>query len=146
MVPVLPFLGCLDFLEQGISLVIWVFPWVPGCFSPVPLWVSPLDTSKFRKCGNAAIRNRTPKKARRFLLLQVWAPSTCSCCLKGKKHGDLEFAISKRSDVRFHSAIFLRFFGGTCGKSAICNLRFENEAICDASFWDAKLRLKVPLN
>ena len=61
----------------------------------------------FRKHGNAAIRNHTPKSLLRFLPLKVWAPWTCSCCLKGTKHCDLEtqrFAISFRD----FPAIFLR--------------------------------------
>ena len=34
-----------------------------------------------------------------------------------KKSCDLEFATSKRSDLRFHSTIFLRIFCGTCSES-----------------------------
>ena len=67
---------------------------------------------------------------------------SCLCCFTAKKNCDLEFAISKSSDSRIHSVIFLRVFWGTCDEScdfefAIC---FENSAIATATafFWDAK--------
>ena len=56
---------------------------------------------------------------------------------KKKKRCDLEFAISKRSDLRFHSAIFLRFSAEPATRVAILNLRFENASDRDCDFFGA---------
>ena len=75
-----------------------------------------------------------PLKIAAFFFPKVWAPSTRRCCFTGKKHCDLEFAISKRSDLRFHSAIFLRSFAELAVRVATLNLRFENTAIAIVIF------------
>ena len=54
-----------------------------------------------------------PRNHGDFLFLEVWAPSTCSCCLKGKNTAiwNLRFRNSAICDF------IPRFFCGTCGKS-----------------------------
>ena len=89
-------------------------------------------TLRFQKRGKGLgcdLKSRPPKNLRNFLFLKVWAPSICLCCFTGKKSSNLEFAISSRSDLRFHSATFLRFSAGPAVRVANWNLRFENAAI-----------------
>ena len=100
-------------------------------------WIISLASRKrcdFENAETLRFEIAPPKKSGDFLFLKVWAPSTCRCCFTGKKHCDLEFAIWKRSDLRFHSAIFLRFFCGTCGES--CDFKFAilKRSDCDCDF------------
>ena len=79
-----------------------------------------------------------PKNRSDFLFLKVWAPSTCLAVSQATKTCDLEFAISKRSDLQFHSAIILQFFCGTCGESCDFEFAIRKRSGYDCDFWDIK--------
>ena len=89
--------------------------------------------SKTRK--RCDLRSR-PQKSQRFFISESLGTFDLSLLFRRqKKHFDLEFAISRRSDLRFHSAILLRFSEEPAARVAILNLRFENAAI--AIVWDS---------
>ena len=75
-----------------------------------------------------------PKKAAIFYFSK-FGPTRLASAVSKAFNCDLEFAISKHSGLQLHSAIFLQFCCGTCGKSAIFNSRLDNRAI----LWDAKV-------
>ena len=90
---------------------------------PKTLWFENAETLRFEIAP--------PQNRSYFSCLKIWAPSTCLCCCTGKKHCDLEFAISKRSDLRFHSVIFLRNLWWEL-RIWICDLKTRH---CDCDFW-----------
>ena len=96
------------------------------------------DTSRTSLSENAAIsktRKRCNLKSRSQKIAAIFISESLgtfdlSVLFHRQKHCVLGAVISKRSDSRCHSAIFLRFFCGTCNESCL-QLRF---------FWAASPR------
>ena len=103
----------------------WTFHLLLCVFLPA---LSVPKTLRFRKRRNAAIWNRATEKLQWFWFPKVWAPSTCSCCLEGKK--TLRFGICNFKMQRFaisfrdFSAIFLQNLGWEL-RFWICDLKTQ---------------------
>ena len=118
-------------------------PFLKSCLQSLRCTIGDLSvpkTLRFRKRKNVAICTRAPREiAASFYFWTFGHLRPVFAVLKAKKHCDFEFAILIRSDLRFHSAMFLRFSCRTCSKSCDLQVAIQNAAICYAIFWDAKL-------